>query len=77
MVWIREEQEPELTPFQIQMSVQGTHRQLQHPLLSVSSLGTHPCKAATMLQGAGASDDSMHPKVQLLLATAPQLLLWE
>lgn len=39
--------------------------------------GTHSCKAATTLQGAGASDGYMHPKVHLLLATPSQLLLWE
>lgn len=73
MVWTREEQEPEMAPFQIQMSVQGTHRQLQHPLLSASSLG-HPLLQSSH-DAAGASDGCMHPKVHLLLATAAQLLL--
>lgn len=66
-----------MTPFQFQMSVQGTHRQLQHALLSGSSLGHPPLQSSNHAAGSRASDGYMHPKGHLLPATASQLPLWE
>lgn len=66
-----------MTPFQFQMSVQGTHRQLQHSLLNGTSVGHPLLQSSHHAAGSRASDGHMHPKGHLLPATASQLLLWE
>ena len=58
MVWIRDEQEPELTPFQIQMSAHSSHGQPQHPLLSASSLG--PLLPRSSYDAAGSRSPQPH-----------------
>lgn len=83
VVWLREELEPKLTPFQTQMFAQGagspsTSSSVQAPW------GTRSHTAAAVLQGAGAcssaatvSDGRVHPEAHMLVDTLAQVLLQE
>lgn len=81
MVWLRQELEPKLTPFQTQMFAQG----VGSPSTSSSvraPRGSHTAAAA--LQGAGAcssaatvSDGRVHPEAHMLVDTLAQVLLQE